>query len=257
MDFFTRPIYLESKDNERLYGEEECRTVPQEPLFRALKERGLVWEPKDVQLFTNHKKSHTLWWLRKYRNCTLIHIDAHSDFYRPKGRDLMKMGNGEISCFNYIWYAVRDGYVNKVYWVLPEDHELVEQMDQSCGMVWDEEKDGEAPMLLKRMIDGRMPSRMVVGEGWVKLFCPLETAAGPLELEIIITTAEALPVFHDKVEMVTAATSPEFMSRKADGILEEFCRHMGVREEMYQNVLRQHEEMKSSLHRLDDLHDVF
>lgn len=273
MDFFVRPIYKESRDNHRDYLNEPCQLMPMKTFFQTLANKNLCWKESDVKIFTSHKKSYTFWWTRKYKNCTLIHIDAHSDFYRPKGRDLMAMGNHEITCYNYIWYAVRDGYVKKIYWVLPEDHELMlrlkdfkseateksETLPFSIDLDIPNSNDLDTPFsaensLLKSAldiihhgIDSRMPSRGILYSHSIYLECPVNTVNGALHLEIIICPIDALPSFSEPILFVTAATSPEFISADADKILPEFCECLQVSEEMCRNIQSQHEDMKISL----------
>lgn len=261
MDFFVRPIYRESRDNYREYLNEPCQLMPMESFFRTLESKNLRWKTEDVKLFTNHKKSYTFWWTRKYADCTLIHIDAHSDFYRPHGRDLMNMKNGEITCYNYIWYAVRDGYVNKIYWVIPSDHELMFRLADLKSMAVAEFGDlpvfidlethslgekgllDEAVDIIRNAIDIRMPCNGHLSSQGISLECPVNTIHGERLLEIVICPVEELPVFNEPIHLVTAATSPEFTSLQSDVMIPEFCQRILASNEMCSNIQSQHDDI--------------
>ena len=265
MDFFVRPIHKEARDNHRDYLNEPTQLQPMEDFFKMLESKNLRWEQEDVKLFTNHKKSYTFWWTRKYKDCTLIHIDAHSDFYRPKGRDLMSMGNHEITCYNFIWYAVRDGYVNNIYWVIPEDHELMVRLEKFIALAMtnslplplsidfspDLSNDNplltEAIHIIRQTIDPRMPCRGTLSNSTISLDCPVNTVNGELLLKIIICTAKELPKFSESIQLVTAATSPEFISAEADQMIPEFCHWIKASEALCTNIKMQHEDMSSSI----------
>jgi len=57
--------------------------------------------------------------MKRIENCTVIHVDAHSDLYLYKQKDLRLLNDIEMSCGDYLWYAIRDNFVNEIYWVCP------------------------------------------------------------------------------------------------------------------------------------------
>lgn len=234
MDFFTKPIILESSDNTRPLGIQNPEWVSPEAFFRELSKKGLHWSTEDVQIFTNHKKSYTLWWTRKFRDYTLIHVDAHSDLYRPIGRNLLAMGNGDITCYNYVWYGIRDNFVNEIYWVIPADHPIDRFMaDYEINEMSENE-------LLKKIIDPKMVDRFSCRNGVASIHTKVVTRTGEKEILIKVLKVEDLPVFSEPVAMVTGATSPEFMAEECDELIWTFSQQLKAKPGAAENIYRQH-----------------
>jgi hypothetical protein len=102
-------------------------------------------ESNHIFLIEDHHEAYYLWKKRKFRKMTLIHFDAHIDFGFQEVKDLPLILN-EARTFselrtqlakavlfhrkkfdpeklthigNYIYPAMRDGMVDKFYWVVP------------------------------------------------------------------------------------------------------------------------------------------
>lgn len=239
MDYFVRPIVLEAKDNHRsaklMGSSKKIKLQNPETLIKTLKEKNLNWDEQDVHVFTNHKKSYTYWWMLKSKGNKLIHIDAHSDLYRSKGFDLNKMGNGDIACYNYIWYAIRDGYINEMYWVIPDNHDIAVKLNSFRKIqVGSHDYNTKIEELKRLSIDEKMIKSFEVIGNVIKI----ESL-----IHIYICTAENLPIFNEKVKKVTVATSPEFIPEEADVLIEPFFKLLKVSEEATNNILKQHREM--------------
>jgi hypothetical protein len=100
--------------------------------------------PKTIVMMEDHDKAYYAWKDRGVCNRTLVHIDAHIDFGWIPEMDLNEIGSdgGSLAGFkhdgpllnpflksrtkmvhigNYICPAIRDGMVNKFYWVVPDE----------------------------------------------------------------------------------------------------------------------------------------
>lgn len=227
MDYFVAPIEKASVDNIRLYHDKSCETEAVAPLVKKLKERGLKWQGDKISCFTNHKTSYTHWWISKKMDNTLIHIDAHSDLYRNSNKDLRKLSNSELGCYNYIWYGIRDGYIGEVYWVIPENiREFMELQNApkiiNKEMILDAYKDEEGLHIIVECI-------IITGE--IK------------HVLVHVCTIDMLEEFNAICAKVTLATSPEFIPSAADEMVFDFIQSFGGSKEMAQNIFNQHKAM--------------
>ena len=229
MDFFTEPIYKASVDNIRLYHDKEGSCMSVAPLVDKLKQKGLSWEGSKISCFTNHKVSYTHWWIAKRSNNLLIHIDAHSDLYRNRNKDLGQLHNGDLGCYNYIWYAIRDGYVDEVYWVIPDSMKELLIEEKATEIISND--------LIKKVWKNE--------EGLhIQMECIVITGE-PKHIPVHICTMEQLPQFDAFCTKVTIATSPEFMSAACDELIFELLESFEAPKELAHNIYKQHKDMLS------------
>jgi hypothetical protein len=227
MDFFVEPIERESVDNTRLYHDKECRIFPVKPLVDKLYHKGISWEKNKISCFTNHKTTYTHWWITKNQNNLLIHIDAHSDLYRNSSRDLRLLNNGDMGCYNYIWYGIRDCYINEVYWVIPD----------SLNELLDVEKVGS-------IINNSLIIEKTCNEKGLHIIMECIVTTGEVkQIPVHVCTMDMLPCFKGICNKVTIATSPEFVPAASDELVFELLECFGAPSEMAQNVYRQHKDM--------------
>lgn len=64
-----------------------------------------------VVIVENHDQVYWEWKKRKFFNQVLVHVDAHFDYEPFRGN--------KINLGNFLYTAVRDGIVSKIYWVVP------------------------------------------------------------------------------------------------------------------------------------------
>lgn len=227
MDFFTKPIFKATVDNIRLYHDWAGSFLPAAPLVDKLKQKGLSWDSSKISCFTNHKVSYTHWWMMKNSDHLLIHIDAHSDMYRNSTKDLRLLHNGNLGCYNYIWYAIRDCYVNEVYWVIPEDLKELLTVEK-------------APEIINKNLIKEVRQNE---EGLhIQMECIVITGETK-HIPVHICTLEQLPNFNAFCTKVTLATSPEFMNAACDELIFELLKGFEVSNELTQNIYRQHKDM--------------
>lgn len=227
MDYFVAPIENVSVDNVRLYHDRSCTAMPVEPVVRKLKECGLEWERAKISCFTNHKTSYTHWWISKKQDNILIHIDAHSDMYRNSQRDLRKLSNGDIGCYNYIWYAIRDGYVSEVYWIIPESIKGLMEQQNAAGIINKE-------LIVDSFRDD--------GGLHIIMNCVLATGEAK-QIPVHVCTIDMLPEFNAACDKVTLATSPEFIPAEADELVFEYIKGFGASKDVAYNIFNQHKAM--------------
>lgn len=227
MDFFIEPIEKESVDNIRLFHDRECRVFSVDTVVDKLKARGLNWQNSKVSCFTNHKISYTHWWISKKQDNLLIHIDAHSDLYRNSNKDLRLLHNGDIACYNYIWYGIRDGYIDEVYWVIPD----------SLKDLLDVEK-------ADRIINSGLIASKAVDENGLHILMQCIVITGEVkEIPLHICTIDQLPEFKRVCDNVTIATSPEFVPAAGDELVFELLEGFGASKAAAQNIYNQHKDM--------------
>ena len=227
MDYFVQPIQKAAVDNIRIFKDYACTTEPATPVIDRLAEAGLRWDKKNVHCFTNHKKSYTYWWMDKQKGYTVIHLDAHSDLYRNSEKDLRLLPNSEIGCYNYLWYAIRDGYTDEIYWVVP--HSLKHMTSSSCA--------GE--IINESLITGVREDEI----GLHIYFRCIDLEGMEKEIVLHVCLVEDLPVIAAECKRVTIATSPEFIPSGADELVFELLECFGADDSLRQNVYRQHKDM--------------
>ena len=104
-DFMFRP---RTAGNPRV--QQVCWMMPGE-LVERLGEAGLGWDESLAVVFTDHKEAYFVWKEWGAHSATLVHVDAHSDFY-----DTFPW---LVHCGNFVRRAVEDGLFSKVVWVVP------------------------------------------------------------------------------------------------------------------------------------------
>lgn len=228
MDYFIEPIEKSSVDNMRPFYNNDCVISDVKPVVSGLKKAGLKWERKAIHCFTNHKKSYTYWWMVKNMNCTVIHIDAHSDLYRNRERDLRTLSNGEIGCYNYLWYAIRDGYVAEIYWVVPDSLNAV------CVDINYAESIIYQSLIKEKDVDEN---------GLHILFECIDFSGCEKTVKLHVCSIEMLPSFDQTCETVTIATSPEFIPSKADHLIFKLFEQFGIEKATSDNIFNQHRDM--------------
>lgn len=227
MDYFVTPVEKASIDNVRIYYDRNCEVRPVGPVADKLREAGLSWDKSSIHCFTNHKKTYTYWWMVKKKGCTVIHIDAHSDLYRNYDEDLRLLPNGEIGCHNYLWYAIRDGYIDEIYWVVPESQDFLISEENA-----------------KRIIDKALITRVAEDDIGLHIYFNCINIEGKeKEISLHVCKIERLPYIGGKCDRVTIATSPEFIPEKADGMIRELLDCFGADESLKANIYRQHRDM--------------
>lgn len=231
MDFFVEPIEKESIDNQRLFHDKECKAFPIAPLVDKLYKKGLSWDKSKISCFTNHKTSYTHWWIMKKNDCVLIHIDAHSDLYRNGRKDLRLLHNGEIGCYNYIWYGIRDCYISEVYWVIPDSLKELLELEKASSIINKE-------LIVEKYRDDQglhILMECIVITGEVK------------QIPVHVCTIDMLPAIKGVCEKVTIATSPEFVPAACDELVFELLECFGASEELAQNIYQQHKDMLKNI----------
>lgn len=227
MDYFVQPIQRSAVDNIRIFKADACETLPVSPVADRLARSGLSWDKKDVHCFTNHKKSYTYWWMDKQEGYTVIHIDAHSDLYRNGEKDLRLLPNSELGCYNYLWYAIRDGYIDEIYWVVPE----------AIEDIIDSGRAGE-------IINASLITGIREDEAGLHInFCCIDIRGLEKEIQLHVCLAENLPSFDAKCKRVTIATSPEFIPERADELVFELLECFGAGDDLKHNIYKQHKDM--------------
>lgn len=227
MDYFVEPVQKAAVDNIRVFKDEECTTLSVAPVVEGLLKSGLSWDKKDIHCFTNHKKSYTYWWMDKQEGYTVIHLDAHSDLYRNAERDLRLLPNSGIGCYNYLWYALRDGYIDEIYWVIPETMKHI--ISDGCA----------DDIINKSMITNSWADET----GLHISFCYIDIRGMEKEGMLHVCTVENLPHFDARCKKVTIATSPEFIPEKADELVFELFECFGADDTMKHNIYSQHKDM--------------
>lgn len=227
MDYFVQPIQRASVDNLRLFHEADCTLLPAAPVIDRLKACGLSWDTKNIHCFTNHKKSYTYWWISKKQGNTVIHIDAHSDLYRNSGHDLRLLCNSQLGCYNYLWYAIRDGYTDEIYWVLPASLQHLISLEEAGRIVH--------PSIIEETCQD--------DEGLhIKMEC-IDITGTVRQILLHVCEISQLPYFGRSCEKVTIATSPEFIPAKADEMVFDLLDGFGVERTISLNVHKQHLDM--------------
>ncbi|MDF2592310.1 MAG: hypothetical protein K0S75_1776 [Clostridia bacterium] len=227
MDYFVEPIEKESVDNIRLFHDKECEILSVNTVVEKLREQGLNWKNSKISCFTNHKTSYTHWWISKKQDNLLIHIDAHSDLYRNSNKDLRLLHNGDIACYNYIWYGIRDGYIGEVYWVIPDS--LKDLLDVQKA---------------ENIINKELIAVKFVDEKGMHLQIQCINITGEIkQIPIHICTIDQLPGLEGVCDHVTIATSPEFVPAAADDLVFELIEGFGATKDAAQNIYNQHKNM--------------
>ncbi|HHY37936.1 MAG TPA: hypothetical protein GX507_03310, partial [Clostridia bacterium] len=104
-DFIFRP---------RTTGNPTVRQDPwisPEDFVRALRRSGLDWRNCRAAVFADHEQAYFVWRNQGIHLATLVHVDAHSDFY-----DSFPW---LVHCGNFLRKAAEEGFLKKIVWVVP------------------------------------------------------------------------------------------------------------------------------------------
>lgn len=225
MDYFVKPIYKESINNNRIYKDCLCSTSSVLDFYEKLKKKLDI--PKEKNIFTNHKKSYIYWWMKQIKNNTLIHIDAHSDLYRNRNMDLRYLNNLDMNCDDYIWYAIRDCFINEIYWVYPEDAICIKN-----------EQD------IYKMLGKDIVNNYEILEDVIKIDMKIVDYYGKMkEIKYNILNIDKLPKFNNEVLLLTLATSPEFIPKSADFLIDDLNSVFHFNEQNVLYVKNQHKKL--------------
>lgn len=224
LDYLVKPVQQKSINNIRTYKNNDCRISDAEVFIELLKSKGLM-NVKEKKFFTNHKKSYTYWWIRKMYDMTLIHIDAHSDLYRNRIKDLTTLCDTDMGCDDYIWYALRDGYISKIFWVIPDGLYDLSNIELSTQFI-------SKNMILNCSCEDRA----------MKIRFLVKTRIGEREIDYTICTIDKLPHI-ESAEMLTVATSPEFVPEAADFVFEKVLFELGAKDEEIRRIIGIHKSM--------------
>ena len=225
LDYFVAPVLKESVTNQRPPDPSHCRLANPADLFSVLQEKGVRLGHKRF-IFTNHMQSHLRWWIHGKKNNRVIHIDAHSDLYGHHQPDLSSLE--KLGCQNYLWHAIRENLVSEIYWVFP-----------------DRLFDPEDPSILKKMF---LPCQL--GRSFTRdrilhteILCSLPGQPGKV-IPYHLLQLKDLPVFQETAEIITVATSPEFLPRQADTLLPCIEQLLHFEPGIMDKLRQTHEEMK-------------
>lgn len=224
LDYLVKPVEKESINNIRIYNNNKSIVDNVEMFVNKLDEKGLLGT-SNRKFFTNHRKSYTYWWIAKRQNMTVIHIDAHSDLYRNRNSDLTMLRDTDMGCDDYIWYAIRDGFISKLYWVVPEN-----LYDLSSSSI------------VKRFIPENMIKYYIYENEILNIIFNVKTRLGNRIIDYKICTIENLPQFK-MPELITVATSPEFIPQSADNEIFKALELLGAGNDEIERIKRMHSEM--------------
>lgn len=224
LDYLVKPVQQKSTNNVRIYKNNNCQISEPDEFIDKIKNKGLL-NVKERKFFTNHKKSYTYWWIKKMYNMTLIHVDAHSDLYRNRSRDLTALSDMDMGCDDYIWYGIRDGFISKIFWVIPEGLYDLTNIELS-----------------KQFISESMIIHSSCEDGLMKIIFSANTRIGEREIDYTICTIDKLPQI-ESAELLTVATSPEFVPEAADHVFEKVLCELGAKDEEIERIMDMHRNM--------------
>lgn len=225
LDYFVSPIIKQSRANHRPKDYQPEQIQNPRALFQLLQQKGITFGQQRY-LFINHLQSHLRWWLNKKKDNVIIHIDAHSDLYGHNQRNLSNLPM--LGCQNFLWHSIREGLVAELYWVMPENTLDITKPDIIYSMF--------TPGQLGKV---EVKDHILRAE----LLCVLpgeKTKVIPYHL----LQAKDLPHFQQEAEIITIASSPEFIPPQADHLIASVGNILGLPEELVNKVLQQHQEMK-------------
>lgn len=224
LDYLIKPVMQKSINNIRMYKNIPCEISDPKLFIEKIKCRGLL-NVKERKFFTNHRKSYTYWWIRKMTDMTLIHIDAHSDLYRNRSSNLTALKDTDMGCDDYIWYGIRDGFISKIFWVVPKGLYNLGNLELSRQFI-------EESMIIQSSCDNNI----------MKIKFNVYTRVGEREIDYTICTIDDLPEI-ESAELLTVATSPEFVPEAADSIFENLLYELGANEEETVRIMNIHRDM--------------
>lgn len=225
LDYLVKPVIKKSINNKRLYKYNSCSIEDVDKFVNDIKKRGLL-NANEKKFFTSHRKSYTYWWIKKRLDMTVIHIDAHSDLYRNKQKNLNYLSDTDMGCDDYLWYAIRDGFISELYWVIPDGLYNL--------------SDSEIP---KKFLPENMLTYYGYENGTLNIKFDVITRLGEKTIEYHITTLNKLVHFND-IEMITVATSPEFVPESCDKHFFKALSLLGADENEIERIKVMHSEME-------------
>lgn len=222
LDYFVRPVQQSAITNIRKYKHSPCTLTDPAYLEQILAEKGITLGPKRYA-FTNHMQSYLFWRLAKSRGNTVIHLDAHSDLYGHRQVSLSALP--PLGCQNYLWHAIRENLVREIYWVTPPGLLDLAAFDPR-----------------QSFSPEQITSVHVTASG---ITIDLKQILGDTKRDIKyrILTAEELPVFNQPAEIITLATSPEFIPAAADRLIRPVCTLLGIPPEKAAQLWQTHQAM--------------
>jgi hypothetical protein len=221
----VKPVIKESINNKRLYKYNSFSMENVDKFIEDLNAIGLLIT-KEKKFFTSHRKSYTYWWIKKCMDMTVVHIDAHSDLYRNRQKDLNRLSDTDMGCDDYLWYAIRDGFISKLYWVVPK------------GLY-----DLEDISIAKKFLPESMISDCSISNGMLNINFNVITGHGEKNIDYHITSMDRLPCFQN-IEMLTVATSPEFVPEACDIHFFRALSLIGASESQIERIRLMHSEME-------------
>lgn len=224
LDYIVKPVEIKSINGIRSYAGNDCSVGGFEILMERLKSLGLD-KALDKKFFTSHRKSYTYWWIKKRMDMTLIHIDAHSDLYRNRSYDITGLKDTDMGCDDYIWYALRDGFISRLYWIVPE------------GLL-----DFKNKELHRKFISDEMLIDFKNYDDKLEMTFKVLTRIGEKKIPYTICTADKLCI-REKPELMTVATSPEFVPLKADESIFSALKELGASYSDVERITKMHTEM--------------
>jgi hypothetical protein len=225
MDYFVKPVFKYSVNGMRLYKNEECLLDDVGIFFEKLNDK--ISMPVEKHIFTNHKKSYIYWWMKKLKNCILVHIDAHSDLYRNKQKDLRFISDIDMNCDDYLWFALRDDFIDEIYWVCPEDTIYLSDRNSAMNII--------GPGMVNNM--------ELVGDIVNIDFEVINRSGTEKKIKLHVLTIDNLPELKNSTAMLTMATSPEFVPSAADKLIGEINTYLNFSADNIEYVKRMHENM--------------
>jgi hypothetical protein len=131
----------------------------------------------------------------------------------------------DMGCDDYIWYGIRDGFISEIFWVVPGGLYDLNNME-----------------LAKQFIDESMIMYSSCEDGVMKINFSAVTRVGEREISYTICTIDKLPKI-EAAELLTVATSPEFVPEDADIIFEEVLFELGAKDEEVKRIMDMHRNM--------------
>lgn len=225
LDYFTSPIIRESVTNHRPASDQATQMANPTELFDILRAKEIGLGPNRF-IFTNHMQSHLRWWLAGKPANSVIHIDAHSDLYGHSHPDLSKLKM--LGCQNYLWHSIREGLIAEIYWVFPNNIVDTSNPDTVCKMF--------SPSQVENVsVEGNILH--------LDLVCLLPGGTRKT-VAYHILKAEDLPIFKETAEIITIATSPEFIPPQYDKLIQIVGNTLEIPQDLIDNILTKHQEMK-------------
>lgn len=227
LDYFISPLIREAVTNHRPVTNQDMQMAEPSHLFDILQAKEIGLGPNRF-IFTNHMQSHLRWWLARKPANKVIHIDAHSDLYGHSHPDLSSLKM--LGCQNYLWHSIREGLIEEIYWVFPRD--IIDTSNPNTAF---------------KMFSPQQIENISVEGNILQLDLVCLTPAGTRKtVAYHILKAEDLPVFKETAEIITIATSPEFIPPQYDKLVQLVGNILELPQSLIDNILTKHQEMETS-----------